>query len=110
MGIQSTTQWFVEPIGGWTNEITASFLEVSQSPAEQMHCEDDKGEPREVWLLPNYDALLKLNASVKTFNLRYRVYTRDNSLGPIHLAFGPFQPQKKKKHFRKPKLKAASRL
>ena len=102
MAQDTTTYWFVEAKGSFTNEVISRRLAEQNLGGEDRRGTeiDDKERPCPVWRV-SHSFITELLASQKSMRLEFRIYNRRGGVGPIHR--WKFEDQKKGKK-RKPAL------
>ncbi len=80
--------WFVEPIGGHTNEVIAKRLaELGEiADATNQELKDNDGKPHSVFSVVSHQRVLELYKSQDQFRLTFNVYAREKNSGPIRLS------------------------
>lgn len=82
------TYWYIEPLSPETNEIIARRLaelnEIADSPCQEL--KDDKNKAHSVYHLISHQRVLEFYKSEKKFKLKFNVYTRTTTDGPIRIS------------------------
>ncbi len=77
--------WFVEPLDSDTNEKMAKHLLSIGSLVEQFGMKDKEGVNHLVYQVPDYSLITRFYEDKCKLNLKFKVYYRQNTYGPIKL-------------------------
>jgi|GEM_PF-1782306 len=83
-----TSSWFIEPLGGHTNEIIARRLAELNEIADSANLtlNDNQGVEHSVYQLSSHKRVLEFCKSQKQFQLKFNIYTRVGLHGSLHLS------------------------
>ncbi len=83
-----TISWFIEPIGGHTNEVIARRLAELNEIADSANLtlNDSQGTEHSVYQLSSHKRVLEFCKSQKQFQLKFNIYTRVGLHGNLHLS------------------------
>lgn len=70
------TNWFVEPLDAFTNEVISKELAKTSDVVESVELKVSDGTVHSMFQVPSYRIVSQLNAGKKTFSLKYHVYSR----------------------------------
>lgn len=89
------TYWFVEPIGGHTNEVIAKRLLAVSQLDENFSLIDPDGQEISAFQIEKYAFIQELYDNKQKFSLRFKVYSRQGKNGQLKLwEFGEKKPKK----------------
>ncbi|MDD2680488.1 MAG: hypothetical protein PHE20_00085 [Patescibacteria group bacterium] len=71
-----TTNWFVEPLNPFTNEVIAKELAKTADIVESVKLKINDGSVHAMYQVPSYHIISQLDAGKKQFSLKYKVYSR----------------------------------
>jgi len=72
--MKKMTNWFIEPLNAFTNEVIAKELAKTSDVVESVQLQINDGSVHSVFQVPAYSFIAKFKAGVKQFNLKFRVY------------------------------------
>lgn len=78
-------EWFVEPLDSETNEKMAKYLSTLNALVEQCGMRDRENQEHLVYQVPDYSVITRFYKDERKFNLKFKVYYRQNGYGPIKL-------------------------
>ncbi|MCF7860248.1 hypothetical protein K9M09_01355 [Patescibacteria group bacterium] len=83
--MEKTTNWFVEPLDSFTNEVIAKELARTSDIVESVQLKINEGSLHSVFQVPAYSFIAKLKAGTTKFNLKFRVYCRIGKNAQVRL-------------------------
>ena len=112
MSVQSTTQWFAEPLDDFSNTVIARLVHADETEMQIFIVTDTDGHTHNAWLIESWSQIKYLQSSSQNIALRFNIWERQNKEGRVRKAvrFAQQYPNRGKKPSRKSKLIVASRL
>ncbi|MBN2885061.1 hypothetical protein JXE04_04030 [Patescibacteria group bacterium] len=83
--MERKTNWFIEPLNAFTNEVIAKELAKTADVTENVQLKISDGSFHSVFQVPAYSTIAKFKAGSAKFNLKFKVYCSSSKNAQVRL-------------------------